>query len=201
MLQSGNAADLAGAFGGAGSQTAFGPRGAATFLSRATTWCAIVFMMTSLRSPSSGPRATTGSTGSILEQTQKAGTAPAKPAPRRPFRFRSSRRNRPLPLSNNPRRASTRAEPRSQEIAASATISFRPHHMRSWRNWQTHQLEGLAVARAWWFESTRPHQTPGPPDYFSRKSCTHRAHFSPRDFHTAHNPEVGQSPIMRLLRS
>ena len=38
MLQSGSAADLAGAFGGAGSQTAFGPRGAATFLSRATTW-------------------------------------------------------------------------------------------------------------------------------------------------------------------
>ena len=36
MLQSGSAADLAGAFGGAGSQTAFGPRGAATFLSRAT---------------------------------------------------------------------------------------------------------------------------------------------------------------------
>src|ERR1700738_271712 len=48
MLQSGNAADLAGAFGGAGSQTAFGPRGAATFLSRATTWCAIMFMLTSM---------------------------------------------------------------------------------------------------------------------------------------------------------
>jgi hypothetical protein len=29
--------------------------------------------------------------------------------------------------------------------------------LRSWRNWQTHQLEGLALARAWWFESTRPH--------------------------------------------
>jgi hypothetical protein len=28
--------------------------------------------------------------------------------------------------------------------------------VRSWRNWQTHQLEGLALARAWWFESTRP---------------------------------------------
>ena len=40
LLQSGEAADLAGAFGGAGSQTAFGPRGAATFLSKATTWCA-----------------------------------------------------------------------------------------------------------------------------------------------------------------
>src|ERR1700729_806560 len=76
MLQSGNAADLAGAFGGAGSQTAFGPRGAATFLSRATTWCAIVFMMTSLTL--SFKRATPqASTGSILEQTSQPGTAPA----------------------------------------------------------------------------------------------------------------------------
>ena len=48
LLQSGEAADLAGAFGGAGSQTAFGPRGAATFLSKATTWCAIMFMLTSM---------------------------------------------------------------------------------------------------------------------------------------------------------
>ena len=48
LLQSGKAADLAGAFGGAGSQTAFGPRGAATFLSKATTWCAVMFMITSM---------------------------------------------------------------------------------------------------------------------------------------------------------
>jgi preprotein translocase subunit SecG len=80
MLQSGNAADLAGAFGGAGSQTAFGPRGAATFLSRATTWCAIVFMMTSLAlSFKRAPAGTTGS-GSILDQTQQSGSAPVKPA-------------------------------------------------------------------------------------------------------------------------
>ncbi|HKV27483.1 MAG TPA: preprotein translocase subunit SecG [Candidatus Acidoferrales bacterium] len=76
MLQSGNAADLAGAFGGAGSQTAFGPRGAATFLTKATTWCAIVFMMSSLalslkRAP------TTAQGSSILEQTMP--TAPSKP--------------------------------------------------------------------------------------------------------------------------
>src|SRR6202521_2136847 len=45
LLQSGKAADIAGAFGGSGSQTAFGPRGAATFLSRATTWCAVMFMV------------------------------------------------------------------------------------------------------------------------------------------------------------
>src|ERR1700722_16506748 len=48
LLQSGEAADLAGAFGGSGSQTAFGPRGAATLLSRATTWCAVMFMFTSM---------------------------------------------------------------------------------------------------------------------------------------------------------
>src|SRR5438105_7525039 len=45
LLQSGKAADLAGAFGGAGSQTAFGPRGAASVLSQATTWCAVMFMV------------------------------------------------------------------------------------------------------------------------------------------------------------
>src|SRR6202043_2829422 len=80
MLQSGNAADLAGAFGGAGSQTAFGPRGAATFLSRATTWCAIVFMMTSLtlsvkRAPSEG-----AGINSIIEDTQHPASKPDKPA-------------------------------------------------------------------------------------------------------------------------
>lgn len=48
LLQSGKGADLAGAFGGGGSQTAFGARGAGTFLSKLTTACAIIFMMTSL---------------------------------------------------------------------------------------------------------------------------------------------------------
>jgi preprotein translocase subunit SecG len=48
LLQSGKAADLAGAFGGMGSQTAFGPRGSATILSKATTIAAAMFMVTSL---------------------------------------------------------------------------------------------------------------------------------------------------------
>ena len=48
LLQSGKAADLASAFGGAGSQAVFGPRGAATLLSKITTVCAILFMITSL---------------------------------------------------------------------------------------------------------------------------------------------------------
>ena len=48
LLQTGKRADLAGAFGGGGSQTAFGARGAATLLSRLTAWSAGIFMATSL---------------------------------------------------------------------------------------------------------------------------------------------------------
>ena len=48
LLQSGKAADLAGAFGGGGSQTALGMRGATTLLQKATTAAAVLFMITSL---------------------------------------------------------------------------------------------------------------------------------------------------------
>ncbi len=98
MLQSGSAADLAGAFGGAGSQTAFGPRGAATFLSRATTWCAIVFMMTSL-ALSVKRSNMAASTGSILEQTQPSSApAPAKP-PAPPVEIQVQPTHAPAPAS------------------------------------------------------------------------------------------------------
>jgi preprotein translocase subunit SecG len=48
LLQQGKGADWAGAFGGGGTQTAFGARGAGTILSKATTAAAIIFMVTSL---------------------------------------------------------------------------------------------------------------------------------------------------------
>jgi preprotein translocase subunit SecG len=48
LLQSAQAADLAGAFGGGGSQTALGMRGATTLLQKATTAAAVIFMLTSL---------------------------------------------------------------------------------------------------------------------------------------------------------
>jgi preprotein translocase subunit SecG len=48
LLQQGKSADLAAAFGGQGSQTAFGPRGAANLLTRLTTYSAIIFMLTSI---------------------------------------------------------------------------------------------------------------------------------------------------------
>ncbi len=48
LLQQGSSADLAGAFGGQGSQTAFGPRGATTLLTKLTAWSAVLFMITSV---------------------------------------------------------------------------------------------------------------------------------------------------------
>jgi preprotein translocase subunit SecG len=82
MLQSGEAADLAGAFGGAGSQTAFGPRGAATFLSKATTWCAIMFMLTSMALTMHQNSSSVAAGSSVLQQFSKTSkSAPAAPAP------------------------------------------------------------------------------------------------------------------------
>ena len=80
LLQSGKSGDIAAAFGGMGSQTAFGPRGAATVLTRATTWCAIIFMVTSITlsviaSRKSGP-------ASVLRgyKSSPSTSQPAKPA-------------------------------------------------------------------------------------------------------------------------
>jgi preprotein translocase subunit SecG len=78
LLQSGKAADLAGAFGGMGSQTAFGPRGSATLLSKATTVSAILFMLTSLSLSIMATR-NAGLGTSVLESAPKP--APTKSAP------------------------------------------------------------------------------------------------------------------------
>jgi preprotein translocase subunit SecG len=76
LLQQGKSADLAGAFGGQGSQTAFGPRGAANLLTKLTTWAAVLFMLLSialtiLLSRSSGDH-------SVLSGTPSSQSAPKK---------------------------------------------------------------------------------------------------------------------------
>ena len=76
LLQSGKAADLAGAFGGAGSQTAFGPRGAANVLSKATTWCAVMFMLCAMAMVLRTDKAV-GAGSSILEKVSKPAPKPA----------------------------------------------------------------------------------------------------------------------------
>src|ERR1700694_5834889 len=81
LLQSGKAADLAGAFGGAGSQNAFGPRGAANVLSKATTWCAVMFMLCAMALVLRTDRAVEQG-GSVLQKvSQPTKTTPAPNAP------------------------------------------------------------------------------------------------------------------------
>ena len=79
LLQSGKAADLAGAFGGMGSQTAFGPRGAATVLSKATTIAAGLFMVTSLSLSILATR-NAGAGSSVLERAPAAQQKKSAPA-------------------------------------------------------------------------------------------------------------------------
>jgi preprotein translocase subunit SecG len=78
LLQSGKAADLAGAFGGAGSQTAFGPRGAANVLSKATTWCAVMFMVCAFAMVLRTDKAVEQS-GSVLQKVSQPAPKPAPP--------------------------------------------------------------------------------------------------------------------------
>ena len=82
LLQSGKSADLAAAFGGSGSQTAFGPRGTANALSKATTWSAVIFMLTSIILSVMAARHT-GSAGSVLSGTKSAPVQKTAPAPRK----------------------------------------------------------------------------------------------------------------------
>ena len=82
LLQSGKAGDIAAAFGGMGSQTAFGPRGAASLLERATTWSAIMFMLTSITLSIFASRRTSVG-GSVLSGIRSVPTQKA-PAPTPP---------------------------------------------------------------------------------------------------------------------
>jgi preprotein translocase subunit SecG len=116
LLQSGKAADIAGAFGGAGSQTAFGPRGAATVLSRATTWCAIMFMVCAMALVLHTDKGVQG--GSVLEKFSKP--APTKPAAPKtltpqPVVPQTTPNNTPAPTTQPPAK---QAPPSSQPAPA-----------------------------------------------------------------------------------
>jgi len=123
LLQSGKAADLAGAFGGAGSQTAFGPRGAANVLSKATTWCAIMFMLCAfalvLRVDKS---VATGN--SVLQGIKKAAPAPVKtPAPATPAPATTPAPQQSAPQSST---APVTSQPAQQAPAASQPAPAQP---------------------------------------------------------------------------
>jgi preprotein translocase subunit SecG len=116
LLQSGKAADIAGAFGGAGSQTAFGPRGAATVLSRATTWCAIMFMVCAMVLVLHVDKGVEQG-GSILEKFSKPAPKPAPVTPAKP--------QPTIPPSNTPQSGTPQSNtvPQSNAPSSSAPAS------------------------------------------------------------------------------
>ncbi len=109
LLQSGKAADLAGSFGGVGSQTAFGPRGATTLLAKVTTGAAVLFMVTSIglwllstkeeKSVMKGAPAVT--------ETQKSESAPATPT--------EKKQTTPAPTQNEEKKETPANKPDTQK--------------------------------------------------------------------------------------
>jgi preprotein translocase subunit SecG len=78
LLQSGKGAEMGAAFGGS-SQTLFGSRGAATFLSKLTTISAVAFMLTSF-----ALAIVTTKGGSVVKKvpvSEERTTIPAQPGP------------------------------------------------------------------------------------------------------------------------
>ncbi|HVD78518.1 MAG TPA: preprotein translocase subunit SecG [Vicinamibacteria bacterium] len=111
LLQQGKSQDLASAFGGGGTQTAFGPRGSANVLSRATTILAGLFMVTSLSLSMVRPRS-----GTILDtvKTPAASPAPARSGGPAPATTPPAQSAAPTPAAPGPAAKPTPASPSSR---------------------------------------------------------------------------------------
>jgi preprotein translocase subunit SecG len=109
LLQSGKGADLAGAFGGGATQTAFGSRGPASFLSKLTTAAAIVFMVTSLSLAMMGNKR---EAKSIMDET----TTQQQPAPKAPAAQPAQ-----APTLDQIRQMQEEAEKKAQQAPAAGT--------------------------------------------------------------------------------
>jgi len=111
LLQQGKSQDLASAFGGGGTQTAFGPRGSANVLSRATTILAGVFMVTSLSLSMVRPRSST-----ILDsvKTPAASPTPGRSAGPAPATTLPAQSAAPAPATPAPAAKTTPAPPSSR---------------------------------------------------------------------------------------
>jgi preprotein translocase subunit SecG len=108
LLQQGKGQDLASAFGGGGTQTAFGPRGSANVLSRATTILAGMFMLTSLGLSLVRPRQ-----GTILDSV--AAPAVASPSPKAPVSPTAPAAATPMAPSSSAPATTTPASPTPQK--------------------------------------------------------------------------------------
>ena len=140
LLQQGKGGDIASAFGGGSSQAVFGARAGATLLTRATSVLAALFVIGALTLTVWGTRGPSSVVGGIEGPGAGAGAAGER----------------------NPGARGTGNAAAGQHDAVGSDLdpdfsSSSPS--RKWRNWQTHQLEGLALARAWRFESPLPHHS------------------------------------------
>jgi len=112
LLQSGKGGGLSGAFGGMGGsgQALFGGRGAATFLSKATTVLGVTFMTTSLILALMGGGR--GTPRSILRQSPEPGTAP--PSTSQPLELPGQEELLNLPTEGGSEEQATPAQPGTQ---------------------------------------------------------------------------------------
>ena len=173
LLQQGKGGDIASAFGGGGSQTAFGARAGATVLTRATAVLGAIFMIGAVLLAVLGRPGS----GSLMRGTAAPAPPPVQTPLANPATNPDTARAGASTAADSAAAAAARAGTgqagrrrdaaeagREPEVAA-ATIaaSVRPKHYptsRKWRNWQTHQLEGLALAITWGFESPLSHHLP-----------------------------------------
>jgi preprotein translocase subunit SecG len=81
LLQQGKGGDMASAFGGSGSQTAFGARAGATLLTRVTAVCAALFMLGALGLAVLGQRGPGSVVGDVPAPAPAKQSAPATPKP------------------------------------------------------------------------------------------------------------------------
>ena len=124
LLQSGKAADLAGAFGGAGSQTAFGPRGAANVLSKATTWCAVMFMLCAMALVLRSDKAVEQG-GSVLQKVSQPAPKPA-PATTPAMPATTPATNPTAPPASTPATPQSNSQPASRPPAGQQPTAQQP---------------------------------------------------------------------------
>ena len=150
LLQQGKGGDMANAFGGGGSQAAFGARAGATVLTKATSILGVLFMIGAIalgRDWQARRGVADGRLQGPGDEYAGSGSAAGPEAT--------------APAADAAATAVTRAGPGRQhagEGAGGTRSKLAESPSRKWRNWQTHQLEGLALARAWGFESPLSHQ-------------------------------------------
>ena len=149
LLQSAQAADLAGAFGGGGSQTALGMRGTATLLQKATTGAAIIFMLTSLSLGLFGRRETSIIEGSRARRRRQVLRPPTPIPPTRrletplvrltslpaPKHRRAKARPRPRSLARAQRAIRAQALP-ARGRGAAATSRPSGHPIAGYQGWR-----------------------------------------------------------------